>query len=361
MATETIRIPVQDLHRFTARAFRALGLDDEEAELCADGLVQSELRGLTMQMQGVNRLPVYYQRLHDGLVTARAPFEIVRESPSLAIVDAHNGLGYAAATRAMRLALTKARQVGMASVFVRHSTHFGGASVHARRALDADCIGIAMSNASPEMAPWGGITPVLGTNPWSIAVPTNGAFPIVLDMAITTSGKGSMMGMIQQGKKMPLDWAITRAGLNTDDPSEAMDGTLLPIGGPKGYGLSLMTDVLTGVLTGSAFGTKPYSNPAFQDVGHMLTAIDIEWFMPLDEFKARLDTLVGEIQASELRPGVDHIYLPGEIEYLREKDKLDHGVPLEPSVLDDLQKLAADLNIAFDLNTSSPADFKPRA
>lgn len=353
MPAEKILVPMQDLHRFTTRVFLALGLDEEEAVLCADGLVQSELRGLPMQMQGVNRLPVYYQRLRDGLVTPRAPFEIIRESPALAIVDAHNGLGYAAATRAMRLAVEKARTSGMASVFVRHSTHFGGASVHARRALDAQCIGIAMSNASPEMAPWGGITPVLGTNPWAIAVPTNGAFPLVLDMAITTSGKGSMMGLLSQGKKMPLDWAITRTGLETDDPAAAMDGTLLPIGGPKGYGLSLMTDVLTGVLTGSAFGTKPYSIPSFQDVGHMLTAIDIEWFMPLADFKERLDTLLGEIKASELRPGVDRIYLPGEIEHLREQEKLKNGVPLERQVVQDLKKLAGDLNIEFDLEGSA--------
>src|SRR5581483_1851226 len=349
MSSNKILVPIQDLYRFTERVFLALGLDPEEAELCADGLVQSELRGLTMQMQGVNRLPVYYQRLHEGLVTPRAPFEIIRDAPSLALVDAHNGLGYAAATRAMRLAVAKAKANGMGAVFVRHSTHFGGAAVHARRALEQNCIGIAMSNASPEMAPWGGITPVLGTNPWAIAVPSNSPFPIVLDLAITTSGKGSMMGLAREGKKMPLDWAITRDGRSTDDPNAAMDGTLLPIGGPKGYGLSLMTDVLTGVLSGSAFGTKPYSNPAFQDVGHLLIAIDVEWFMPLDEYKARLDTLLQEIKASELRPGFDRIYLPGELEHLREQEKLAHGAPLERAVFDDLKQLAATLNIPFDL------------
>ncbi len=352
MSSNKILVPIQDLYRFTERVFLALGLDPEEAELCADGLVQSELRGLTMQMQGVNRLPVYYQRLHEGLVTPRAPFEIIRDAPSLALVDAHNGLGYAAATRAMRLAVSKAKATGIGSVFVRHSTHFGGAAVHARRALSENCIGIAISNASPEMAPWGGITPVLGTNPWAIAVPSNSPFPIVLDMAITTSGKGSMMGLAREGKKMPLDWAITRDGRNTDDPNAAMDGTLLPIGGPKGYGLSLMTDVLTGVLSGSAFGTKPYSNPAFQDVGHLLIAIDVEWFMPLEEYKARLDTLLQEIKSSELRPGFDRIYLPGELEHLREQEKLAQGAPLERAVFEDLKQLAATLDIPFDLKDS---------
>jgi len=349
MSTETVIVPLQDLYRFVERAFLALGLSAEEAELCADGLVQSELRGLTAQMQGVNRLRVYAERVQRGLVTPQAAFEIIREGPSLALVDAHNGLGYAAATRAMRLAVSKGRTNGIGSVFVRHSTHFGGAAVHARRALDSDCIGIAMSNASPEMAPWGGKTPVLGTNPWAIAVPGSKSFPLVLDMALTTSGKGMMMWLANQGMPMPLDWAITRDGLTTDDPAAALDGTLLPVGGPKGYGLSMMTDILTGVLTGAAFGTKPYSNPAFQDVGHLLTAIDVEWFMPRDEFNTRLESLLREVKASELRPGVEKIFLPGEIEYLREHKKRTEGVPLGRAVFEDLQQLAGELHVEFGL------------
>src|SRR5438132_5490516 len=141
-------------------------------------------------------------------------------------------------------------------------------------------------------------------------------------------------------RAMPLDWAITTAGLFTDDPTHALDGTLLPIGGPKGYGLSMMTDILTGVLTGAAFGTAPYSNPAFQDVGHLLMAISIEWFMPMAEFTTRLESLIREVRASELRPGVEHIYLPGEIEYLREQEKSAHRVPLESDVVEALRQLA---------------------
>jgi allantoinase len=350
VSTDVVRVPLERLYAFTRNVFRALGLDEEEADLCADGLVQSELRGLPAQNQGVNRLPVYVQRIRDRQIAPGAPFEILRESESLALVDAHNGFGYVAATRAMRLAVAKAAATGIGTVFLRHSTHFGAAGVHARRALDQRCIGIAMTNASPEMAPWGGTTPVLGTNPWCIAVPTGGAFPLVLDMALTTSGKGMMMWLAREMRAMPLDWAITKDGLSTQDPNAALDGTLLPIGGPKGYGLSLMTDILTGVLSGAAFGTSPYSNPAFQDVGHVLMAISIEWFMPFADFTSRLQTLVHEIRASELRPGVDRIYLPGEIEYLREAEKTTNGVPLEPDVLSMLERLAGDLGITYELD-----------
>jgi LDH2 family malate/lactate/ureidoglycolate dehydrogenase len=347
------RIPLERLNAFTRNVFRALGLDEEESQLCADGLLQSELRGLPAQNQGVNRLPVYVERIREGLIAPGAPFEIVRESPSLALVDAHNALGYVAATRAMRLAVAKATATGIGAVFVRHSTHFGAAGVHARRALDERCIGIAMSNAGPEMAPWGGTTPVLGTNPWALAVPTGAEMPLVLDMALTTSGKGMMMWLAREMRAMPLDWAITRAGLTTEDPNAALDGTLLPIGGAKGYGLSMMTDILTGVLTGAAFGTAPYRNPAFQDVGHLLMSVSIEWFMPWADFTTRLETLIQEIRASELRPGVERIYLPGEIEYLRERDKTAQGVPLESGVLDTLRQLADDLHIRFELTAAS--------
>jgi LDH2 family malate/lactate/ureidoglycolate dehydrogenase len=342
-------VPVERLYDFVRNVFRAVGLDEEESGLCADGLVQSELRGVPAQNQGVNRLPVYVQRIRDGQVAPAAPFEILRDAPSLALVDAHNGLGYVAATRAMRLAASRARSFGIGVVFVRHSTHFGGAGVHARRALDDGCIGLAMSNASPEMAPWGGTTPVLGTNPWAIAVPTGGPMPLVLDMALTVSGKGMMMRLAREMRSMPLDWAITRAGLSTDDPAAALDGTLLPVGGPKGYGLSLMTDVLTGVLAGAAFGTAPYSDPAFQDVGHLLMAISIEWFGPMAQFTDRLQTLVQEIRASELRPGVERVYLPGEIEYRREQEKRERGVPLDADVLETLRQLAEELDVEFAL------------
>lgn len=349
MTTETVIVPLQDLHAFVCRAFVGLGLSDQEAELCADGLVQSELRGMAFQMQGVNRLRVYADRIRGGLVTAQAPFEIVKDGPALALVDAHNGLGYAAATRAMRLAVSKAKGNGIGAVFVRHSTHFGGASVHARRAVDEGCIGISMSNAGPEMAPWGGITPILGTNPWAIAIPGDTPFPIVLDMAVTTSGKGTMMWLAQQGLPMPIDYAITKDGRNTTDPAEAMDGTLLPVGGPKGYGLSFMTDVLTGVLTGAAFGSALYKNPKSQDVGHLLMAIDVEWFLPREEYNARLNEFVAEVRASELRPGVERIYMPGEIEHMREQKKRKEGVPLDRSVIEDFRKLAAEIPIEFDL------------
>jgi LDH2 family malate/lactate/ureidoglycolate dehydrogenase len=232
-------------------------------------------------------------------------------------------------------------------VVVRSSTHFGSSAVPARIALESDCIGIAITNAGPEMAPWGARSGVVGTNPWGIAAPTGGEFPVVLDIALTTAGKGMMRWFQREGKKMPLDWALTPDGCETDDPEAAMEGALLGIGQHKGYGLSMLTDVLTGVLAGGGYGLIPYANPAKQDVSHTMIALDIAWFMPLDEFKARMDDFIRQIKSAKLRPGFDEILVPGEIDFRREKDYRQNGARLDSVIFDELAALAQTLKIDF--------------
>ena len=349
MGITLVRVPVDGLERFVHRAFIAMGLSQEEAQFCTNGLMQSELHCLPGQGQGVGRLTGYYDRIQKGLYQPGTEIEIVKESPALALVDAHMAMGSVVGQRSMKLAIDKAKVSGIGTVVVHNSTHFGSSGVHARLAVDHDCIGIAMTNAGPEMAPWGGRSPRVGTNPWGIAAPTGGDFPVVLDIALTTAGKGMMRWFEREGRKMPLDWALTPDGHETDDPTAAMAGALLGIGQYKGYGLSMLTDVLTGVLSGGGFGLAPFQDRSLAklDVSHTFIAIDIGWFMPIDEFKARMDAFIAEIKTSELRPGFDEILVPGEIDYQREQEYRQDGAKLDAQAFDHLQELAAKLDIDF--------------
>ena len=343
-------VPVEELRAFTKAVLRATALRSDDADIIADALIASELRNLQGQGQGVRRVKAYVDRLAKGYLDPAAPFEIVKESPALALVDGHNAPGTVVAVRAMRLAIQKAKVCGVGMVVVRHSTHFGSASYSASQALSAGCIGVSMTNAGPEMAPWGGIDSVLGTNPWAVAVPTSDdpdALPIILDMALTMAGKGMMGWLLRDGKKMPTHWALTKDGRTTDEPAEAMDGSLLPMGEYKGYGLSLITDVLTGVLSGGAFGTVPYSNPARQEVAHQFIAYDIDWFMPRRQFYANLQEFIGMVRGSRTRPGVEKILLPGELEWQRMQEKRQAGVPLDPNIYAELKECAALLHVAW--------------
>jgi LDH2 family malate/lactate/ureidoglycolate dehydrogenase len=347
MEITRVAVPVDKLEQFCLDAFAAMGMSDDEAQMCTKGLMTAELHYHPGQGQGVARLTGYAKRIKDGGYTLNAPFEIVKESPALALVDAHNGLGSVVGQKAMKLAVDKAKVCGIGTVIVRNSTHFGSSAVHSRVAVDYDCIGLAFTNAGPELAPWGAASGVVGTNPWGISAPTGGAFPVSLDIALTTAGKGMMRWFEREGKKMPLDWAMTPEGEYTDDPSAAMTGALLGIGQYKGYGLSFMTDVLTGVISGGGFGTTPYSDPLKLDVSHTLIAVDIAWFMPVDEFKRRMDEFIHMCKSAKKRPGVDEILVPGEQEYRREQQFRQNGALLDAAVYERLRELAGELGIAF--------------
>ncbi|MFZ8940774.1 MAG: Ldh family oxidoreductase [Gemmobacter sp.] len=344
----------ESLAAFMEEGFRALGLPADDAAIFAEALIFSELRFHPGHGQGVRRLRRYQERIRAGLVNVVTRMEVIKESPALALVDAHNGIGTVAAARAMQMAIAKAKVCGIGQVIVRNSTHYGSSAVHACAAEAAGCIGIAYTNAGPEMAPWGGREGAVGTNPWGIAAPTGLGFPVVMDIALTTAGKGMMQWHAREGTPMPRDWALTPEGMETDDPNAAMAGALLGIGQYKGYGLAFMTDVLTGVLGGGGFGLKPYSDQARLDVSHSLTAIDIAWFMPLAEFRARMDEFAAMVKSRQLRPGFSEILLPGEQEARRVARKSAHGVPLDDAVLDDLRALGAELGLKAEIAVVGP-------
>lgn len=335
----------KNLENFVLSSFLAMGLRNEDAKIFTDALMFSELRFHSGQGQGVQRITTYYKRIKNKEVNINIDLDIVKESSSLALVDAKNGIGTVQASKCMDIAITKAKNEGIGQVIIKNSTHFGSSSVHAVRATKKNCIGIAYTNAGPEMAPWGSRSGGVGTNPWGISCPTNRGYPLILDIALTTAGKGMMRWHEREQIPMPNDWALTKEGEETTNPSDAMDGFLLGIGKYKGYGLSFMTDILTGVISGGGYGLIPYSDPKKLDVSHSLTAINIEWFMEISNFYSRINDFVDTLKKLPLRPGFNQILVPGDLENKRVKEKLQKGILIDSEVIDSFNILAKDLNI----------------
>lgn len=348
------RFTEPSLRHFAESVLLALGASDDDARINADGVVTASLWWHPGQGQGLEKLFRYARRMRNGGIKPNASMRWVREGPATALLDAGKGLGYVAARRAMDRAIELARTAGIAMVAVRHSNHFGIAGYHAKHAADAGLIGVAMTNAGAEMAPWGSARAVLGTNPWGIAVPRSGGRdPIILDMALTQSGKGMMRWLERGGLPMPEHWALTADGKRTKNPRAAMDGPLLPIGDYKGYGLSLVTDILTGVLTGSLFGGQVFQDDLDYDVAHTMIAIDTDAFMPRARFEERLEALVAEVLAAPPIESDRPVQLPGAAEQRRARERLRHGVPVDGKTAARLRELAAELGVPILLEPSS--------
>ena len=260
-------------------------------------------------------------------------------------------------TKAMRMCMEKARTSGIAMCSVRAGTHFGIASYYTMQAASEDMIGYACSNAPATMAPWGGVTPMLGTNPFSMSVPAGKHRPLVFDSASSIVARGKINLAEIEDRPIPLGWAIDQQGRPTTDATEALKGSVLPFGEHKGYGIALMIDILSGILSGAAYG--PHLGPlwnnveSYQNLGFFLLAIDIASFRDIEEFKGQIDQMIDEIKASKPAPQVDEILMPGEIESRNEAYNRKHGIVVGPGVLHDLEALRRE----FDLDTNLAALF----
>ena len=341
--------PLKTLNRFTIDFMRGLGATTEEAEIISDGLMTASQWWHPGQGQGLEKLFRYHRRVGNGGIIPNAPMHWLVDGPAYALLNAAKGFGYVAAHRAMTRAVQKAKTNGIAMVGVRHSNHFGIAGYHAMTAAKAGLIGWSFTNAAAEMAPWGSAKVVLGTNPWGIAIPRSADQAIVLDMALTMSGKGMMRWYAREGQEMPDNWALTPAGQVTTDPAAAMDGPLLPIGEYKGYGLSLVTDVLAGVMTGALFGLDVFQDDQNFDVGHMMIAIDPAALMTGADFDQRLEELVTQVKSAEPIDPARPVLLPGEVEFRRMQERQEHGIPVARETIDKLRDLAGDIGMPYPL------------
>lgn len=336
------------LRDFIARALGSQGLPSADAAKVGELMAQADLQG--SDGHGVIRLPQYIKRIRAGGINLNPDIRVVSERAACAIVDGDNGMGHLVVSRAVDLAIAKAREAGVAWVSTRYSNHAGPASLYARKPLEHDMIGLyfAVGNAN-HLPPWGGMDMLLSTNPIAAGFPAGEEAPVVLDMATTVAAYGKVKAKAKKGEMMPEGWMIDRQGKPLLDPKRADEGFLLPIGGHKGYGLALMVGLLAGTLGGAAMGRDVVDfNADHQSVtntGQSILVIDLSAFGDPAVFKASVDALIQQIRDSERLPGVERIWLPGEQSHDRRERYARAGIPIAAGLFAELRELADSLGI----------------
>ena len=348
-AKNSTRVSYQRLRDFIAQAFLTQGLSQGHAEQVATLMADADLQG--SDGHGVIRLPQYIRRIRAGGINIHPQIKVVRERPSMALVDGDNGMGHLVVSHAAQIAIDKARETGVAWVGTRYSNHAGPASLYARMPLAHDMIGIyfAVGNAN-HLPPWGGMEMLLSTNPIAAGIPAGEEPALVLDMATTVAAYGKVKAKAKRGEMMPEGWMIDRKGNALLDPKRAEEGFLLPIGGHKGYGLALLVGVLAGTLGGAAMGRDVIDfNADHQSVtntGQAILVLDLKAFAEPKQFKASIDKLIRDIRGSERLPGVERIWLPGEQSHERRLRYIREGIPVADGVLAELKVLADEIGLA---------------
>ena len=346
--TDIKRFSAKVILRFIHKVFMAAGMPEEESCIVSELMTEADING--SDGHGIFRLPGYIRRIKEGGINLKPNIRIERQKSGMALVDGDNAQGHLVMRFCTELAIKKAKDSGVAWVGVHDSNHAGPAALYTRMPLAHDMIGlyVAIGNAN-HLPPWGGIEMLLSTNPISIAVPGKNGPPIVLDMATTVAAYGKVKTAAQRGEKIPEGWMIDKNGQPLTDPTQAEQGFLMPIGGPKGYGLALMFGLLAGTLNGAAFGKDVIDfNADFKtptNTGQFITAIDISAFGDVENFKNNVDNVYRTFKASATLPGYDEVLLPGEQSYKKRQDRTANGVPVHDGLLKSLNITADQLGV----------------
>jgi len=327
------------LKEAVVEVLKGFGAAEDEAATAAESLVRAEMRGT--DTHGLPYLKLLVERVEARMVSLPTRIKVLKDEGATALLDGGNGIGQFAGWQAMELSVRKAREFGIGLTLVRNTNNLGFLAFYTMHAAAQGFVGVTMGNANAAMSPWGGAEAFFGTNPLSIAVPGNGA-PVALDMSSSVVARGKIRKAQRLSEKIPLGWALDESGVPTEDPGAALKGTLLPIGGPKGYGLALMVDVLAGMLSGAAFGRDIKSFHQLMgptEVGALTLAISVERFMPLSQFRDLMNGYVDAIRGSRKAKGTARIYLPGEIESEKEKASRERGIELTAASIEMVNQL----------------------
>jgi LDH2 family malate/lactate/ureidoglycolate dehydrogenase len=346
---ETVYAGFEEMREFMRLAFIAVGVPADDAAICADVLIESDKRGI--DSHGVGRLkPIYIDRIKEGIQNVKTNFEIVRETPTTAVVDGHDGMGHVIGVKSMQMTIDKAKKCGLGMVAVRNSTHYGIAGYYALMAAKENQICFTGTNARPSIAPTFGVENMLGTNPLTIGFPTDEDFPFVIDCATSITQRGKIEHYARINKTMPAGWVIDGKGNAVTDPNAALKGlvdgacALTPVGGIgdelagyKGYGWATVVEVLSAALQGGSFlktltGINADGSHRPYHLGHWFIAIDINAFTDPKDFKKTAGDILRGLRASKKAEGRSRIYTAGEKEYLAFVERSKTGIPINPAV-----------------------------
>ena len=335
-------VAADTLQNIAAQLLQSAGASEEEAKIVSSHSIGANLAG--HDSHGIIQIPTYIDRIKVGHIVPGAPIEIVRETPNTSVIDGHWGFGYVVSERAMEITIEKAGDHGIAAATVFRQSHVGRVADYPLMATQADMIGIMTADSgrsSKSVVPFGGREPRLGTNPICIAMPSNLDGPMFIDMATSAVAAGKLGVAVARGAEIPEGWILDKDGNSTTDPAALRQGgAMLPLGGPeghKGYGLSVMIEILSGVLTGLGFGHDPSGR---HNDGCFMAAVSVEAFRPLEEFKEQVTELAGYLKSSAPAAGFDQVYYPGEPEHLRAQRLLQEGIFVEDATWERLGSLA---------------------
>lgn len=353
--TDEIRVDHERLATYARTALEESGVDSDHARIVAECLVDANLHGI--DTHGVFKLPEYVNRIESGGMNTNPDVTVTRTADATAIVDGDDGPGQSVTHRAMDEAIDIAGESGAGLVGVEKSQHFGTAAYFTRQAAENGCIGICMTHAGQNVVPFGGTEPYFGTNPISISLPRDGAFPVTLDMATSVKAKSAVALAEKRGEAIPEEWALDDDGEPTTDPSEF--SALRPVGGPKGYGLAFMVEGFCGLLMNTVFGEdvpSSYENLSTpQNLSHFLVAIDVEAFTSLEGYTERLNQMAAELDDVPTQDGFDRVMVPGEPENQTRERRLENGIPFSPEEWQALTDLGDKLDLDYEELRLNPA------
>jgi LDH2 family malate/lactate/ureidoglycolate dehydrogenase len=345
-------VSVEKLKEYCIAILSKAGLNQDDANTVSEVLVMTDTWGTFSH--GTGALLNYVRALRAGGINRSSKPEILSEGSSWAVIDGHSGMGMTSCCMAMNVAIKKARTSTIAWCGVRNSSHFGAAGYYANMAADQDMIGISMSNADPNMVVPGARGHTIGNNPFAYAVPVGTGHPILLDIALSAAAHGKIKSMKALGKPIPSSWITDAEGRPTSDLSNwPATGSLMPMAGHKGYGIAMLVEVIAGLLTGAGILDEVKSwvfNPEESShLGQAFIAINIGAILPIDSFKARIDSMILQIRQAPTATGSDRIYMPGEIEWEKRDNALKSGISLPDPVISSLRQAGQESGIATTL------------